>query len=58
MFLNKTLLHSKEILVFGVRGDLEKQQPGIFCRSHGDSAIVAGLEASSLGLCCRMQRNP
>ncbi len=47
MILNKTLLHSKEILVFGVRGDLDKQQPGIFCRSHGDSAIVAELVAAS-----------
>ena len=57
MILNKTLMHSKEILVFGVRVDLEKQELGIFCRSHGNSAIVAGLEAFSLGLCCRMQCN-
>lgn len=55
MILNKTLLHSKEILVFGVRGDLEKQQPGIFCRSHDDSAIAAGLIEPSFGLCCRRQ---
>jgi hypothetical protein len=55
MILNKTLMHSKEILVFGVRGDLENHEPGIFCRSQCISAIVAGRGPCVTCLCCRIQ---
>ena len=58
MILNKTLLHSKEMLVFGVTGDLEKHEPGIFCRSHLASAIVAWPEVPSLCFCCRRLFDP
>ena len=48
MILSKTLQHSKEKPVFGVRGYLGNRWLGTFCRTHDSMAIDAGIHQNTV----------